>query len=83
MYVVSYLAMGLPAVIAGVLVVHGGGLSTTAQEYGVAVMLLAALALLGLALQRREQEPAPARPVASLIYADGSVQPLETVDRLV
>jgi MFS family permease len=47
-YVVSYLAMGLPAVIAGFLVVHGGGLVPTAREYGVAVMGLAALALFGL-----------------------------------
>ena len=31
---ISYLAMGLPAVIAGVLVVHGGGVVTTAREYG-------------------------------------------------
>ena len=52
-YVVSYLAMGLPAVIGGFLVVHGGGLLTTTREYGVAVMVLAALALLGLALPRR------------------------------
>jgi MFS family permease len=46
-YVVSYLAMGLPAVIAGVLLVHEGNLVTTAVQYGVAVMVLAALALLG------------------------------------
>ena len=47
LYVVSYLAMGLPAVIAGVLVVHGGGVIDTAREYGIAVIVLAALALLG------------------------------------
>ncbi|SOD71302.1 predicted MFS family arabinose efflux permease [Jatrophihabitans sp. GAS493] len=52
-YVVSYLAMGVPAVLAGVLVVHGGGVLDTAREYAAAVMLLAALALLGLALPRR------------------------------
>ncbi|MGX7682006.1 MFS transporter [Jatrophihabitans sp. DSM 45814] len=46
-YVISYLALGLPAVIAGFLVVHGGGVRTTAREYGVAVMVLATLALLG------------------------------------
>jgi MFS family permease len=55
-YVVSYLAMGLPAVIGGYLVVHGGGLLTTTKEYGVAVIVLALLALLGLAL-RRERSP--------------------------
>ncbi|SDI82626.1 Predicted arabinose efflux permease, MFS family [Frankineae bacterium MT45] len=52
-YVISYLAMGLPAVLAGFLVVHGGGVLETAREYGLAVMFLAALALLGLAVPRR------------------------------
>ena len=46
-YTVSYLSMGLPAVIAGVLVVDGGGVLATAREYSVAVMVLAGLALLG------------------------------------
>jgi predicted MFS family arabinose efflux permease len=46
-YVVSYLALGLPAVIAGVLLVHGDNLLHTTVQYGVAVMALAALALLG------------------------------------
>ena len=54
-YVVSYLAMGLPAVIAGFLVVHGGGVLTTTHEYGAAVMLLAVLALLGLLASSRPQ----------------------------
>ena len=49
MYVVSYLAMGVPAVIAGFLVVDGGGVLATAREYGVGVMVLAALAFIGLA----------------------------------
>lgn len=52
-YVLSYLAMGLPAVIGGFLVVHGGGLLPTTREYGIAVMTLGALALLGLAVPRR------------------------------
>ncbi|MEV4631071.1 MFS transporter [Micromonospora sp. NPDC049523] len=56
-YVVSYLAMGLPAVIAGFLVVHAGGVLTTAREYGIAVMALAALALLGLTLARPTRRP--------------------------
>ena len=47
-YVISYLAMGLPAVIAGFLVVDVDGLVPTARGYSVAVMALAALALLGL-----------------------------------
>jgi MFS family permease len=48
LYTVSYLGMGLPAVIAGFLVVHVGGLVDTAYEYGAAVIALAALALVGL-----------------------------------
>ncbi len=46
-YVISYLAMGLPAVIAGFLLVHEGDLLATAVQYGVAVMALTALALGG------------------------------------
>jgi len=61
-WVVSYLALGLPAVVAGVLVVHGGGIPGTAREYGSAVMLLAALALAGLARSQRRR-PAPPTPV--------------------
>jgi predicted MFS family arabinose efflux permease len=57
LYVVAYLAMGLPAVLGGLRVVHGRGLLPTAHEYGLAVMGLAAFALVG-ALVRR---PAPAR----------------------
>jgi hypothetical protein len=52
LYVVAYLAMGAPAVLAGVGVVHGGGLLVTAQRYGLAVMVLAAAALLGTLLCR-------------------------------
>jgi MFS family permease len=50
-YVVSYLAMGLPAVGAGVLAEHVGVL-TSAREYAVVVMGLAALALFGLVVRR-------------------------------
>jgi MFS family permease len=53
LYVVSYLGMGLPAVIGGVLVVHGGGLLDTAREYSAAVVVLAAGALAALLLGRR------------------------------
>jgi len=61
-YVVSYLAMGLPAVVGGFLVVDGGGLLPTAREYGVAVMALAALALVGTLLTQGDR--ATAQPVA-------------------
>lgn len=52
LYVVSYLAMGLPAVAAGFRVVYGGGVLRAAREYGLAEMLLAALVLVGLVLRR-------------------------------
>ena len=44
-FVVSYLAMGLPAVITGYLVARSGNISGIALEFGIMVMLLAALAL--------------------------------------
>ncbi len=68
-YVVCYLAMGLPAVVAGFVVVDGAGVLITARGYGIIVMALAALAMLG-ALTRRE-EPA----------ANGETAPL-TVEAL-
>jgi MFS family permease len=58
LYTVSYVAMGTPAVIAGLLVVHGGGLVPTALEYGGGVMVLALLALVGLLASRRTTTPA-------------------------
>ncbi|MEO7007773.1 MAG: hypothetical protein ABI156_01370, partial [Caldimonas sp.] len=46
-FVVSYLALGGPAVAAGVLISQGGHIVATANEFGAVVMLLAARALLG------------------------------------
>jgi MFS family permease len=73
-YIVSYIALGVPAVIAGVIVDHVGVL-TTVREYAVGVMLLAALALVGLAL-RREARPVLvvefAAPAAGLEIAEHS-----------
>ena len=40
--------LGLPAIIAGVLVVHGGGLIVTSREYSIALIVLALVALVGL-----------------------------------
>jgi MFS family permease len=51
-YVVAYLSMGVPAVLGGLRVVHGGGLLSTAREYGLAVMALAALAMAGSFLRK-------------------------------
>ena len=44
LYVVSYLGMGLPAVLAGVLDVHAGGLTQTTYEYGLVIIALAGFA---------------------------------------
>jgi hypothetical protein len=58
LYVIAYLSMGVPAVFAGLRVVHGGGLLATAHEYGIAVIVLAAAALLGTVVTRPVSERA-------------------------
>ncbi len=59
-YVICYLAMGLPAILAGVLVVHST-ITATAQEFGGVVIGLAALTgaslLAGIARRRIYDEP--------------------------
>jgi len=52
LYVIAYLSMGVPAVLAGLRAVHGGGILTTAREYGIAVMALAAIALVSQLVRR-------------------------------
>ena len=52
-FVVSYLAMGVPAIIAGFLVSRGAQLLATAQEFGAVVAILSALALVGTLSGRR------------------------------
>ena len=85
-YVISYLAMGLPAVIAGFLVVDGDGLLPTARGYSVAVMVLAALALLGLIRPARRTRPAETselaarRPGSTQHRVDAACQQPELVD---
>jgi len=56
LYVISYLGLGVPAVLAGFGVVHGGGLIDTTRYYGAAVIALATLAGFGLLKSR----PGPA-----------------------
>ncbi|MET0792623.1 MAG: MFS transporter, partial [Polyangiaceae bacterium] len=63
LYVIAYLAMGLPAVLGGVRAVHGGGVIGTAREYALSVMALAALALVGSLRQRAVELPAAALAV--------------------
>jgi hypothetical protein len=58
LYIVSYLGLGVPAVIAGVLVTEVNGLLATAQEYGSAVIVLAVVALGGLLAHRPQKAAA-------------------------
>jgi MFS family permease len=58
LYVVSYLGLGVPAVIAGLGAEHFG-LADTARYYGAAVIALAAFALAGL-LRNRARAASPA-----------------------
>ena len=60
LYIASYLGLGVPAVAAGFLIVHGLGLTDTALYYGGAVILLAALALPGLLGARARTAGRPA-----------------------
>ncbi|MGY5010145.1 MFS transporter [Streptomyces sp. 900105755] len=64
LFVVAYLGMGVPSVAAGTLVVHGGGLVPTSEEYGAVVIGLALLALAAL-LVRGKPQIAPGVKVAS------------------
>ena len=66
LYVVSYLGLGVPAVLAGFGVVDGGGLLVTTRYYGAAVIMLAALALAGLLRNLPGRAAAPAAPVRDL-----------------
>jgi predicted MFS family arabinose efflux permease len=51
-YIICYLAMGLPAILAGVLVVHST-VPRTAREFGITVIALAAITAVGTILSAR------------------------------
>ena len=51
-FVVSYVAMGVPAIIAGLIVACGADLMLTAQAFGGFVALMAGLALVGQMMNR-------------------------------
>jgi hypothetical protein len=46
-----------PAILAGALVAHGDSILATSRGYGATIMLLAALATLGLIIQRQIKAP--------------------------
>jgi hypothetical protein len=54
LFTVSYLGLGIPAVLAGMAVVHGGGLVATSYEYGVAVIVLGLIATVNLVRVRNQ-----------------------------
>ncbi len=60
-YLISYLALSLPAVVAGAVVVRTGSLELTAAGYGIGGILLATLAFAGAVGSSRD----PARPACT------------------
>ena len=81
-YVIAYVAMGLPAVLAGLRVVHGGGVLPTTREFGIAVMALAAVSLFGTLLRRAPSASlAPALGLAPSSAAAASASLEEPGDR--
>jgi len=62
-FIVSYLALGVPAVAAGERLVQHGDILGTAREFGTVVMALALLAVLAMALRTATRRPARARSV--------------------
>jgi len=57
LFTVSYLGLGIPAVLAGLAVVHGGGLVSTSYEYGLAVIVLGLVATINLIRVRNHNIP--------------------------
>jgi len=59
LYVVAYLGMGVPAVVAGALVGRVGDVTTVVRGYGVVLIVLALGALVGLLRPVRSAAPVP------------------------
>jgi hypothetical protein len=57
LFTVSYLGLGIPAVLAGLAVVRGGGLVATSYEYGLAVIVLGLIATVNLVRVRNPNIP--------------------------
>jgi predicted MFS family arabinose efflux permease len=64
LFIVSYLGLGIPAVVAGLAVVRGGGLVDTSYEYGIAVILLASFAAVNLIRLARHDGPSATKEVS-------------------
>jgi hypothetical protein len=50
-FIICYIAMGVPAVVAGWMVAQQGNIIATAQTFGAVIMALACVALLGSVLR--------------------------------
>jgi hypothetical protein len=57
LFIVSYIGLGVHAVLAGLAVVHGGDLVTTSYEYGLAVIVLGVVATINLIRVRSHNTP--------------------------
>lgn len=57
-YVICYLGMGLPAIVAGILVVHGGGLPAATRDYSWFVVAFAVATLITLLRTGGTRRPA-------------------------
>jgi MFS family permease len=76
LYVICYCGMAVPSVVAGILVVHGGGLISSARDYALFIIVLAIAALAGLLLTssrsvrsregRHQPPPTPREPAGAL-----------------
>ena len=55
LYIVSYCGMGLPAIVAGIIVVDGGGLLSSARDYAGFLIILSVAALTGLLVTTRSR----------------------------
>ncbi len=64
LYIVSYLGLGVPAVAAGLAVVHWGDLTATTYQYGLVIIALALIAAANLA-RLRARRPAARHAVTS------------------
>jgi predicted MFS family arabinose efflux permease len=60
-FVVSYLSMGVPAIVAGMLVARHGNILGTGEEFGVVVMTLALAAVLAAGLRMAGRVPTAGR----------------------
>jgi uncharacterized protein (DUF427 family) len=58
LFMISYVGLGIPAIAAGVSVVHGGNLIATSYVYGAAVIALAAFATVNL-MRLHTDPPSP------------------------